>query len=99
MSAGLTAVACAAAGAILGLRFIKATAILPATIGAVTIAVAAGVAHGLGGWSVLAECAAATVGIQVGYLGGAAARFAGREVIAGRDGKTAAAARPESLAR
>ena len=62
-------------GAVLGLRFTFVILVPVIALAGLAI-VAAGVAGGLGAWSVLLAIALIATSIQIGYLGGVFARYA-----------------------
>jgi hypothetical protein len=60
-------------GASLGLRF-GVFALVPAVAVAIICIAAVGWAHGDAGWAIVSAIILAATGVQLGYLGGAAAR-------------------------
>jgi hypothetical protein len=69
-----TLVIAATLGALLGLRFKVFKVLVLATafaIGMVVVAIA-GITYDIGGWSIVRLMVVAVIGLQVGYLGGAA---------------------------
>lgn len=61
-------------GAVLGLRY-KVFVLIPAMSVGLIAAVATGVADGLNGWSIFFAVVLVSLGLQLGYLGGAASHL------------------------